>query len=246
MSLSFRKVEYFKRRLCSRIAGRSDIHLLHIRKTGGTALKDVFRRHPKTVSHTIYTHPHRVSLWDIPAEHKVLFVLRDPVDRFLSGFGSRLRKSAPAHHVPWSQAEEKAFKHFGSAKMLARALAPSHRLHGEAKEAMSSITHLRSPYASWLGSAAELEKREVQIEFIGFVSSLNQDFQLLKDRLNLPEEVQLPTGLKAGNRSDPLHKQKDLDEFEQSCVKDWYSEDYEILEFCTAWRERNGGPIRNK
>ena len=49
-------------------------------------------------------------------------VLRDPADRFVSGFYS-LRQGAPAHHM-WTPREAEAFEHFPTARRLARAIDP--------------------------------------------------------------------------------------------------------------------------
>ncbi len=118
MQFTYRKLEKTLRRVHAVCTGRQSIHLLHLRKTGGTALKSVFREHSVTSRYSIFTHPHRFCLQDVPAGHKVMFVTREPCERFVSGFMSRKRKGAPANHVPWSSAEERAFSMFPDANSL--------------------------------------------------------------------------------------------------------------------------------
>lgn len=92
MGLSFRKATYLKKCLLARLTGRTNLHFLHIRKTGGTALKNALRAHPVTENCVLHLHPHRIRLSDVPVGHRVMLATRDPVSRFVSGFGSRLRQ----------------------------------------------------------------------------------------------------------------------------------------------------------
>ncbi len=244
MGMSFRKLESWKKRMHAAWTGRQNIHLLHLRKTGGTALKSVFNQHQVTPSHTIYTHPHRYCLADLPVGHKVMFVTRDPCSRFVSGFASRQRKGAPANHVPWSRGEERAFSVFPNANSLALALDADHSDHGEALQAMAEISHLRSTYWDWFGDRELLERREKDIHFIGRTEELDADFEILRASLGLPMGVALPTDPKTGHRSSPTAKEPVVLEARAlALVRDWYAKDYELMDFCADWRERNNGPV---
>jgi hypothetical protein len=98
-------------------------HMLHIGKTGGTAMKDVFASLPSGVGkYEIVVHRHSHRLPQIPRGQKVFFVVRDPVEKFVSGFNSRLREGRPRYHTPWTEAERTAFEQFQTPDMLARAL----------------------------------------------------------------------------------------------------------------------------
>ena len=98
--------------------------MLHIRKTGGTAVKAALSAIDAPKGLRLMLHPHRVSLADVPAADEVFFFLRDPVARFVSGFESRRREGRPAHYHPWNPAERRAFERFATAEALASALAP--------------------------------------------------------------------------------------------------------------------------
>lgn len=244
MALSFRKLTYIKKRILAGCTGRINLHLLHIRKTGGTALKFALSKHQVTPSVVFHTHPHRIRLSDIPENHRVMFVVRDPVSRFVSGFGSRFRKGAPAHNVPWTQEEEKAFSHFQDPNSLALALDPSHDMHLEALHAMRSISHVGSSYWDWFIDVEYLLRRRSSILFIGKIETFESDFEELKKRTGLPSDLVLPSGAKEANRAENggAAVQK-LEPRAIDLVRAWYRRDYEFLDFCNQWRNEQGGAV---
>jgi hypothetical protein len=243
MALSFRKLTYCRKVLQATLTGRRNVHFLHIRKTGGTALKTILGQHLITDRCVLHLHPHRVRLKHISNGHQVMFVTRDPVSRFVSGFGSRQREGAPAHHVPWSPEEARAFKIFSSANELALALHPEHPQHEDALSAMNQISHLQCSYWDWFGNETELMKRESSILFIGQIETFAADFEHLKSALGLPSQTRLPEDPVATNHSPRASTALALTEDAKSLVKMWYQKDYDFLEFCQRWREKNQGPV---
>src|SRR3954469_17965151 len=97
-------------------------HLLHIGKTGGNALKHALCPYNTGGSLDIVFHPHAVGLSDVPVGESVLFMLRDPVNRFVSGFNSRRRRGRPLNNAEWNRDEAAAFAAFPTANDLAEAL----------------------------------------------------------------------------------------------------------------------------
>ncbi len=246
MSLSFRKLAGLKKRILAVCTGRQNVHFLHLRKTGGTTLKSVLGPYPVTPKCVIHLHPHRVTLRHIPQGHRVMFVTRDPVSRFISGFGSRLRKGAPAHHVPWSPDEELAFSRFPDPNSLALALDPAHPSHADAVDAMRTISHLQCSYWDWFGNEEALAAREDALLFIGRIESFDEDFEVLKKSLGLPQDLLLPMDSKSTNRnSSGMDQASPLEPEAEKQVKNWYRRDYDFLEICATWRMQHGGPVRS-
>jgi hypothetical protein len=71
------------------------ISFIHVRKTGGNAIKHMLRDDER-----FELHKHELTLtkiWRDDPNRKVFFVVRDPVSRFISGFNSRLRNGGPSH-----------------------------------------------------------------------------------------------------------------------------------------------------
>jgi hypothetical protein len=93
-------------------AGLMRAHLLHIGKTGGNALKHALHPYNTGGSHDIVFHPHAVRLSDVPVGESVLFMLRNPVNRFVSGFNSRRRRGRPLNNAEWDRNEAVAFAAF--------------------------------------------------------------------------------------------------------------------------------------
>lgn len=245
MAFSFRKATHFLRRIRAACTGRGNVHFLHIRKTGGTALKSALTPFPVTPRWVIYMHPHRVTLRDVPRGHCVMFVTRDPLARYVSGFGSRLRQGAPSHNVPWTDDERIAFGHFPTPESLALALDPQHPEHERALHAMRSISHLNCYYSDWFGSEQELEKRAGDVLFIGRTESLDADFAALRAALELPGGLALPGDARAANRTSGGSAPA-LSARASTLLKDWYAADYRFLDWCTHWRREQGGPVARR
>jgi hypothetical protein len=246
VSLSFRKFHSLKRRLLASATGRANVHFLHLRKTGGTAIKNALKAHLVTPNSVIHLHPHRVGLRDIPAGHQLIFGVRDPLDRFVSGFGSRLRKGAPANVIPWSVEEELAFSRFADPDSLACALERGHPKHAEAVHAMRHIQHVNSSYWDWFGSPELLASREDSILFIGMTDSLDADFAQLAERLQLPLGATLPKDARSAHRAPDSAKRPTLSEAGIAQLKEWFAKDFQFFDFCEAWRARQGGAVAKR
>jgi len=175
-------------------------------------------------------HSHEVKLEQIPAGQPVIFALREPVQRFISGFNSRRRQGRPRYHSPWNQAEAAAFGKFPTANDLANALSSPHdQTKAQAVAAMQSIQHVCSHYQFWLNSFEYLESRSQDLLWIGRTEHLARDFEILKSLLKLPEKCALPT-------DDVLsHRHLDTDERWLDAtglrnIEQWYRSDREMLE----------------
>lgn len=244
MAFSCRGFNALKNRIFAFVTGRENVHFLHLRKSGGTSIKSTLKEHCITPGFVIYLHPHRVKLWDVPKGHRIFFATRDPVSRFISGFGSRQRQGAPAHHVPWSESEALAFSRFGDVNSLALALEPSHPKHAEALHAMQHITHIQCSYWDWFGDEERLAAREDSILAICRTESLSDDFDLVRKCLGLPLDVVLPSDAKAANKAiEKSPKASVLEPKAIKLVKEWYRRDYDFLAYCEQWRQRHGGVV---
>src|SRR5689334_1107802 len=84
------------------------VHLLHVGKTGGTAVKHALAG-VVTEQFRIVAHSHDITIRDVPIGEHVVFFVRDPISRFVSGFYSRQRQGRPRYDVPWSPNESIAF-----------------------------------------------------------------------------------------------------------------------------------------
>ena len=91
---------------------KKKVHYLHFRKCGGTAFKNAVREHLDEGKYEIHLHGHDVVIEDIPYGEKVVFFLRDPLSKFISGFYDRKREGRPGYYFPHWEHEKRLFKIF--------------------------------------------------------------------------------------------------------------------------------------
>lgn len=211
---------------------------MHISKAGGTAVKFALKNCHFTKKYVILVHPHAFNLEDLAASHKVVFFVRDPITRFVSGFNSRFRGGQPRYQGTWSQEEATAFEIFQRPGQLAEALSTEDPvLHMKALHAMNNIGHVRSSLARWLISPEYLSSKADQILFIGFLENLELDFTKLKAILGLPQELSLPLDEIMAHRT-PASMDRHLSPLARQNLEQWYVRDYIFYHECKKLYEQ--------
>lgn len=223
-------------------ANRPDIsvpvHFLHIRKTGGTAIAEALR--PVAGRYGLVLHGHATKLREIPRDHLVVFFVRHPIPRFVSGFFSRMRRGQPRHHYEWNEAEVKAFRHFQSANDLAEALSATDRDRAQqAREAMQGISHVKSTYRDWFSGKRELDEKLNSIVLVGLQETLNRDFEHLKRWLGLPQDISLPEDDTLAHRTPPEFDRR-LSPLAERNLTEWYADDLRFYDHCVQLRAARG------
>lgn len=214
------------------------IHFLHIRKTGGTAIAEALR--PIASNYDIVLHDHHTRLSDVPRTHRVIFFVRHPISRFVSGFCSRQRRGLPRHHYEWTNGEMQAFGTFATANDLAEALSASvPGALARAHAAMRDISHVRHTYKEWFSGKQELDDRRESIVLIGLQEKLSSDFDRLKMLLNLPTALSLPVDDIGAHRT-PSGFNRQLSVLAQENLSRWYADDVQLYEHCLRLRAARG------
>ena len=108
--------------LFEKMRGKHIVHVLHIGKTGGTALQEALKDNLRTSKYKIKLHGHNFKLKNVPKGASVVFFVRNPMDRFISAFYSRKREGRPRFDNPWRRSEKRAFSMFNTPDELAVAL----------------------------------------------------------------------------------------------------------------------------
>jgi len=223
-------IVFFTERCIDKIAGRQVIHFLHIGKTGGSAIKSALRRKNKTRQYVIALHSHKFRLRDCPDGEKVIFCVREPLQRFISGFYSRQRQGQPLYHVPWSEEEAAAFHHFETPNELALGLSANDpEIKKKAIAAMQSIQHVKNSYWDWFENEAYFVGRIADILLVCEQEKLNNDFARLKKMIGLPDNVALPKNSDKAH-INPKNLDKKLDEQAVINLEQWYAKDYAFLD----------------
>lgn len=206
------------------------IHLLHIGKTGGTSLTSAFKdlQTPKYNFLTHFGHDH--SFKEVPKNELVVFFLRNPLTRFVSGFYSRKRKGQPRYNVPWSAEEELAFNHFETPDALGTALSSANEQEKEtAIEAMKGIGHVNTHFKDWLINIDYLKTRQKDIFYIGFQETFDSDFRGLYKKLT---RLELETEI-LKEHVNPPGDDKNLSDKARMNLEQWFKNDIELYIYCS-------------
>ncbi len=151
----------------------------HVPKTGGSTLREIFSRIGAAGYRPPHKLNHRVNLPKAARlfpDAKVCVVLRDPIERTVSGFYSRLRNGRPVYSVRWSPAEAAAFSFFSEPIDMLRALSSSdNRLQSAAIYALWAIRHIRDDYRNYFISVEMIEKHKSRFAVVGELNRL-EDF----------------------------------------------------------------------
>lgn len=218
------------------LRGREIVHLIHVRKAGGTAVSNAVRRHRVTKKYALVLERHSFTLKKLPENHKFVFFIRDPVERFISGFYDRklrgVRNSALAHqgyYHAWRPEEKQAFENFDNAEELALSLVSADpKKKAAAIFAMNNIRHVNSSFWDWFISEDVFAKCEPQLLFAGRQETLADDFEKLKAILMLPADVQLPKDPAKSRKTDDNLKQT-LSERSREIIRCHYLKDYAFI-----------------
>jgi hypothetical protein len=179
-------------------------------------------------------HSHDCELRQIPSGDKVFFTVRDPIDRFVSGFNSRKRRGQPLFDNPWSVEEQRAYWAFPTANSLASALSSDEReQRASARAAMISIGHVRSSYWRWFHDRKYLQSRLDDLLLIMWFPSLDASFACLLELLGLSERAALPNNDVVSHRS-PASADRRLGDCAIENLKHWYGADTAFLEVCAT------------
>jgi len=215
-------------------------HGMHIGKAGGTAIKTALTPLAESGTYSVEMHRHKFTLARLPEGDYYFFALRDPVQRFVSGFYSRQRKGRPRYFREWSEDERIHFERFASANDLAVALSSdSDEERLAAEHAMQTMVHLSSVW-KWFGDEETFWAKEPYLLKVLFVDRLDEDFADLVERLGLGSfHPVLPHDPLRSHRA-PSHPDPLTDEAVTN-LRRWYKRDYEFLDLCRDLEARRAG-----
>jgi hypothetical protein len=208
--------------------------VLHVGKTGGTSLNQVLLEYESSARLRPVFGGHQLRVADVPVGEAFMFVLRDPLSRFVSAFNSRLREGRPRYHYPWREDERVAFGEFKTPAALAAALSSRNPWQRRrAKRAMTAIGHVNTHYSYWFGAVPEFRRRLADVFFIAFQERLDDDFELLRVKLGLPDGVRLPQDATVAHRA-PAGFATELGSVGRANLSRWYAEDLAFVELCRS------------
>jgi hypothetical protein len=159
---------------------------LHFGKTGGTFFTTSLSHYRHNLAHV---HHEDISLKRVCGQKCVVFFVRDPIDRWISGYYSRYRHGCPSHCSNWTQCEEEYFTKFPTVNSLAEALTETHTsteklLLKSAHNMVNCVGHLWRNFAFYLkGLKTEFNK----IGYVGLTDNMTEDFQYFIKKFNFTQ-----------------------------------------------------------
>lgn len=207
------------------------ICLLHPGKTGGTYLKSVIRHNKSNWSRPIKLMTHRETvastLEKFGPKRKLAFSFRDPLERFVSAFHSRLRQGRPTYNRNWSPAEATSFLFFETANDLAEALSSrNERTLSAAYFAFNSILHIKTNYSHHFESPKRLAEEAGNIVACIDVDNFDTDLPAFLTRLGI-KDVSLP---EAPRRHANPDKAAALSDRAVKNLKTYWAQEFEFFE----------------
>ncbi len=106
---------------------------------------------------------------------------------------------------------------------------------------MKTIGHVNSSYWDWFENESYFQSRLSDVFFIGFQENLSVDFEKLKLKLGLPQNVVLPLDDLRAHRN-PLGSNVGLEREAIENLRKWYARDYDFLEICRKMAEVVNAP----
>lgn len=205
--------------------------VLHIGKTGGSFLRSVLRHNEARWQAPLHLLGHgataRSTARRFGETRKLAFVVRNPIDRFVSAFYSRQRQGRPTYNSQWTAEEAAAFLWFNSAEALALALASDEaRMTSAASFAFDAIQHLKGDLRFHLGGVEQLLAERDNIAVCVDLAHLNAQLPTIMDRLGVPQ-YEMPA--KPKTHAAPSRLPALSVEAEQA-LRSYWAEEFEIYE----------------
>ena len=156
---------------------------LHLGKTGGTTFINYTSHYRPLIEHVRHK---KVSLKRVCGHHCAVIFVRDPIDRWISGYYSRYRRGCPQYCSNWTQCETKYFEQYPSVGALAEALGDNSNSSEiyHAQQMVNCIGHLWLNFAFYLKG---LETGYTKIGYVGLTDNLTTEFQHFTKKFNMTQ-----------------------------------------------------------
>ena len=174
--------------------GRTLDHgFLHIPKTGGSAFSNFSRE----MVMAGYIMPVKFGhVWTLSSiaksfpDTKISFMIRDPLERTVSAFNSRLRQGRPRFNRSWSQDEAIAFSLFSDVNAFLGALISKEEHDISAVHfTFRSVRHLDFNYRRYFENAKNIEQHRSSLHLVGEVENSLRFWERISGQMDIPPET---------------------------------------------------------
>lgn len=214
---------------------KNKIAFLHIGKTAGTQISHISKQLGQFGLDIVKCN-HDIKLRHLENGIPYFFSIRNPIDRFKSGFYSRKRKGQPRIYAEWSKSETMAFQQFKHANDLAEALMRQDEIGLKARAAIKSIRHTAMQQVDWFEGSCFLEQRP-PLHIIRQEHFL-YDMQELIKYLGVEVEVSnLITADPQSSHKNDYDGAPDLSTLAVRNLTHWYIQDHFFYAQCEYWMQ---------
>jgi hypothetical protein len=203
------------------------VYFLHIGKAGGTILKSIFKSQKNQQNDlTFIGLPERVKLYQLDSKQKYIFSIRNPIERYLSAFTARKKKSNI-----WSKEyysiEGIGFYLYNDANILAEDLYSRNLIKiFKSRICMRCIPIINENIFTWF-TVKDLKKNPPLFFFEN--STINEDWKNFSIKFNFNENDMIKH---MHMRNKTLDKKDKLSELAKINLKRYYKKDFEIYKYC--------------
>ena len=207
------------------------IYFLHIGKTGGTLLKSIFANQENNQNNfRIIGLKEIMKLYHLNPKQKYIFSIRNPIDRYMSGFMSRKNKS-DLYSKEYYSIESFGFFLYQNLNTLAEELYSKNLIKFlKARIAIRCIPIINENIFSWF-SVIDLKKRPPL--FIFETSNIEQDWKNFCSIFNFNKNDIIKY---SHMRNKTIGKKTKLSNLALNNIKKYYKKDFEIYEYCLEFK----------
>ena len=151
---------------------------MHLGKTAGTTVKSVVKSLKEHGEVTPFVTGHKISLQTVLERFpnaKLSITLRDPLERIISGFNSRLRQGRPIYDRMWTAREAAAFSLFNNVEDYFRACISTREFDiSAARFTTRAVSQVSNGYARLFADALTVRSHITRFYCIGHISNMQQ------------------------------------------------------------------------
>jgi hypothetical protein len=163
---------------------------LHIPKTGGSGVNELGRKLVKQGEPFPCNFSHAWTVAEIRERYprmRIALLLRDPLERTISAFNSRLRQGRPTYHRMWSPGEAVAFALFPDVTRYLDALLSDDEWSLSACAfAQKHVSHLRRNYRYYFRSPRKVGEQADAIALVGRIEDTDAFIEALLVEAGIP------------------------------------------------------------
>lgn len=208
---------------------------IHIGKTGGTSVGKLSKKANDAGYETPKALGHDTQLKKASADFPnalFSFTIRDPIERMISAFDSRMRQSRPAYTALWKTEEAVCYLWFPTSFDFFKALlSEDEREKSAGLFALHNLGHIRRGYRYHFGSVASLRSLRDRIYYIGELEAGSAAHMGYFEPTGVPDEFLETNQIHAHSGGGSTTSSKLMIPVTMLTeLKDYFSEEYEVYE----------------